>query len=156
MISHLFKLHLNIIRIYPLGLLTFWVCSVLFNDVISWIDFVALVMDGWMDEWAGSAVGILMTGERNDVFWEKSCPSVTAFTTNPIRTSLGLNLVSSRWWDVGNWQSEPWGSLAGCWSVPITKMKLPFFNYVLLAWADTDFDYRTWQYILYIRIQGYS
>jgi hypothetical protein len=34
MISHLFKIHLNGIRPYPLGLLNFRICSVLFNDVI--------------------------------------------------------------------------------------------------------------------------
>jgi len=28
-------------------------------------------------------------------------------------------------------------------------MKLPFFNFVLFAWAAADFDYRTWQKLFY-------
>ena len=133
MISYLFKIHLNIIRTYPLSLLRLCVCSVLFNDVISCQDFVALVMDGWMSwyrHWN-------LTDREKSAYYEKILSHCHfALTTNPIRTSLGLNLFSPRWWEVGSWQSEPWGSPEVCCSVPIKRMNL--IIYVCVVQQDTQ------------------
>ena len=81
------------------------------------------VGDGGMDEWAGSAAGILLTGGKNDVFWESPVPVSLYLHHKSHRTSLGLNLVSPCWWDFGDWHSEPWGGPEGCWSAGLYRLQ---------------------------------
>jgi hypothetical protein len=63
--------------------------GVLFNKAITYWDYIALVVDEWnisIEQWCNDTD----TGKPKNL--EKTCPSTTLSTTNPIRVALGSTL----------------------------------------------------------------
>ena len=74
----------------PYAFMTWTGRTFLYHDINYW-DYVALVIDKWMNKWIWMICGMMLTRENWSAL-RKMCPSATLSTTNPKWADLGLNL----------------------------------------------------------------